>query len=136
MRSASVFLDALSEYLLEAARGMGWFGWGRRKQHLDKVSCGWGKGAGQVVQDQNPYALAVAVAEVEAEAEAVAVAEAEVLLVTQCLSEGMGVESEGRNGKDKRPEFDTRAQEEGRGSEGVSAGAVPATETLTDREAD
>lgn len=124
MRSASVFLDALSEYLLEAARGMGWFGWGRRKQHLDKVSCGWGKGAGQVVQDQNPYALAVAEAE------------AEVLLVIQCLSEGMGVESEGRNGKDKRPEFDTRAQEEGRGSEGVSAGAVPATETLMDREAD
>lgn len=126
MRSASVFLDALSVYLLEAARGMGWFGWGRRKQHLDKVSCGWGKGAGQVVQDQNPYALAVAVAE----------AEAEVLLVTQCLSEGMGVESEGRNGEDKRSEFDTRAQEEGRGSEGVSAGAVPATETLMDREAD
>lgn len=86
------------------------------------MSCGWGKGAGQVAQDQNLYALAVAVAE--------------VLLVTQCLSEGMGAEFEGRNGKDKRSEVDMRAQEEGRGSEGVWAVAVPVTETLMDREAD
>lgn len=86
------------------------------------MSCGWGKGAGQVVQDQNLYALAVV--------------GAEVLLVTRCLSEGMGAESEGRSGKDKKSEVDMKAQEEGHGSEGGWAVAVPVTETLMDREAD
>lgn len=86
------------------------------------MSCGWGKGAGQAVQDQNPCALAAA--------------GAEVLLLIQCLSEGMGAEFEGRRGEDKKSEVDTKAQEEGHGSEGGWAVAVPVTETRTDREAD
>lgn len=85
------------------------------------MSCGWGKAVGQVVQDQNLYALAVA--------------GAEVLVVTQCLSEGMGAEFEGRSGKEKKSEADTKAQE-GHGFEGGKAVAVPVTETLMDREAD
>lgn len=118
-----VSLGVLSVYLLVAAQGMGWSGWGR-KQHWDRVSCGWGTEAGLVVRVQNPYALAGAGAG------------AEVQLVTPCLSGGMGAEFAGRSGGGMRSETGKKAQEVGRGSEGVWAVAVPGTETQLDREAD
>lgn len=121
MRSALVFLGGLSVYLLEAAQYMGCSGWGRRKQHWDRVSCGWGMGADRVVQVQNLYALTGAGAEVQ--------------LVTRCLSGGMGAEFVGRSGKGRRVETGKKVQEGGHGPEGAWAAAVPGTETLLDREA-
>lgn len=121
MKSALVFLGGLSRYQLGAAQDMGESGWGRRTQRWDRVSCGWGMGADQVVQAQNLYAPAGA--------------EAEVQLVTPCLSGGMGAELGGRSGKGRRFEAGKKVQEEGHGSGVAWAVAVPGTETLLDREA-
>lgn len=103
MRSALVFRGGLSVYQLGAAQGMELLGWGRRKQRLDRVSCGWGTGAGQVGQVQNLYGLVGA--------------EAEVQLVNPCQSEGTGAEFEGRSEMDRRSEVGRKVQEVGRGSE-------------------
>lgn len=96
---------------------MGLSGWGRRTQHSDKVSCGWGMGADQVVQAQNLYGLA----------------QVEVQLGSRGLSGGMGVETEGRCERDRMFETGMMVLEEGRGSGEVWAVAVPGTETLLDR---
>lgn len=117
MKSALVFPGGLSGYQLGAAQGMGLSGWGRRTQHLDKVSCGWGMGADRVVQAQNLYGLAQIV----------------VQLVSQGLSGGMGVETGGRCERGRMFETGKKVLVEGRGSGEVWAGAVPGTETLLDR---
>ena len=88
MKSAWAFLDGPSGYQLGVAQGMGWSGWGRRTQHWDRVSCGWGMGADLAAQAQSLYALAGA--------------EAEVQLVSPSLSGGMGAEFGGRYGKGRR----------------------------------
>lgn len=120
MKSALVFPSGLSKYQLVAAQGTGWSGWGRKTQHRDRVSCGWGMGADQAVLSRGLYALAGA--------------EVEVQLVTPCLSGGMGAELAGRCGKGRRFETGKKVLE-GHGSGGVWAVAVPGTETLLDREA-
>lgn len=76
-------------------------------------------GADQAVQAQNLYALA----------------EVEVRLVSPCLSGGMGAESGGRYGKDRRSETGMKVQEGGHDSEGEWAVAVPVTGTLLGKEA-
>jgi len=119
--SALVFLGGLLGSQLGAAQGMEWSGWGRRTHCWDRVNCGWGMGADQVVQVQNLYAPVGA--------------EAEVQLVTPCLSGDMGAELGDRCGRGKRFEAGKKVQVVGHGSEEAWAVAVPGTETLWDREA-
>lgn len=115
-----VFQGGLSVCQPGAAQGTELLGWGRRKQHSDRVSCGWGTGAGQVERVQNLYAPVGA--------------EAEVQPVTPCQSEGTGAEFVGRSEMGRRFEVGRKAQEVGYGSEVAWVVAMLGTVTLKDRE--
>lgn len=120
MKSAAAFLDELSGYQLAVAQDMELSGWGRRTQHWDTVSCGWGMGADPGVQVQNLWVLV----------------EAEVLLVSPCLSGDMGAGFEDRCGMDMRFGTGKEVREVGHGFEEVWVVAMPVTGILLGREAD